>query len=67
MKLSVLDLVPVIEGGSITQAMADATALAEAAEAAGYHRYWVAEHHGMPGIAGGATSLVLAQIGRAHV
>jgi len=64
MKLSVLDLVPVIEGGSITQAMADATALAEAAEAAGYHRYWVAEHHGMPGIAGGATSVVLAHVGR---
>jgi luciferase family oxidoreductase group 1 len=65
MKLSVLDLVPVIEGGTVSRALADAAALAQCAEAAGYHRYWVAEHHGMQGIAGGATAVVLAHIGAA--
>ena len=65
MKFSVLDLVPVIEGGSVARAMADAALLARAAEEAGYHRYWVAEHHGMPGIAGGATAVVLAHVGHA--
>ena len=65
MKLSVLDLVPVIEGGTVAQAMADAALLARAAEEAGYHRYWIAEHHGMDGIAGGATSVVLAHVGHA--
>lgn len=65
MKLSVLDLVPVVEGGSVARAMADAALLARAAEEAGYHRYWVAEHHGMAGIAGGATAVVLAHLGHA--
>ena len=65
MKLSVLDLVPVVEGGSVAGAMAAAAARAACAEAQGYHRYWVAEHHGMAGIAGGATAVVLAHIGHA--
>ncbi len=65
MKLSVLDLIPVVEGGGVAGALADAAMLAQAAEAAGYHRYWVAEHHGMAGIAGGATAVVLAHIGHA--
>ena len=64
-RLSVLDLVPVREGESISQAMQAATDLARAAEAAGCNRFWVAEHHAMPGIAGGATSVVLAHIGNA--
>ncbi|MPT48860.1 MAG: LLM class flavin-dependent oxidoreductase [Sphingobium sp.] len=64
-KLSVLDLVPVTEGGTITEALAHAAALASHAEALGYHRYWTAEHHGMPGIASAATSVVLAHIGAA--
>lgn len=63
--LSVLDLVPVREGGSISEAMADVAAQAQTAEAAGYKRFWVAEHHGMVGIAGGATSVVLAHVGHA--
>ncbi|MFM5918079.1 MAG: LLM class flavin-dependent oxidoreductase [Novosphingobium sp.] len=63
--LSVLDLVPVREGGNPAQALADAAALAQAAEAAGYKRFWVAEHHGMAGVAGGATSVVLAHVGAA--
>ena len=54
--LSVLDLVPVREGGTVAAAMADAAALAQCAERAGYKRFWVAEHHAMDGIAGGAAS-----------
>jgi luciferase family oxidoreductase group 1 len=61
--LSVLDLVPVREGGSVSDAMAEAPLLAMAAEEAGYARYWVAEHHGMAGIAGAATAVVLAHVG----
>ena len=63
--LSVLDLVPVREGGTVAAAMADAAALAQCAERAGYKRFWVAEHHAMDGIAGGAASVVLAHIGAA--
>ena len=62
---SVLDLVPVREGGTLNEAFAAATALAVAAEEAGCKRYWVAEHHAMEGIAGGATSVVLAHVGNA--
>lgn len=64
-ELSVLDLVPVREGGSVPQALAAATDLAQAADRIGYKRFWVAEHHAMEGIAGGATSVVLAHIGNA--
>lgn len=64
-RLSVLDLVPVREGGTLEDAFAAATSLARAAESAGYHRFWVAEHHAMEGIAGGATAVVLAHIGNA--
>ena len=63
--LSVLDLVPVREGGSVAEALADTAALAKAAEDLGYKRFWVAEHHGMDGVAGGATSVVLAHVGHA--
>ena len=62
---SVLDLVPVREGGSVGDALAAATALARTAQDAGCKRFWVAEHHAMKGIAGGATSVVLAHIGNA--
>lgn len=63
--LSVLDLIPVREGGTVSEALADAARLAQIAEEEGYKRFWVAEHHGMEGIAGGATSVVLAHIGHA--
>lgn len=63
--LSVLDLIPVREGGTVPEAMQDAAALALCAERAGYKRFWVAEHHAMDGIAGGATAVVLAHIGHA--
>ncbi|MEL6738784.1 MAG: LLM class flavin-dependent oxidoreductase, partial [Pseudomonadota bacterium] len=64
-QFSVLDLVPVREGGGVAQAFAASTALAQKAEALGCKRFWVAEHHAMDGIAGGATSVVLAHIGNA--
>src|SRR3546814_12560161 len=47
---SVLDLVPVIEGSDLVAALANAADLAAHAERLGYERYWVAEHHGLPGI-----------------
>jgi luciferase family oxidoreductase group 1 len=61
--LSVLDLVPVRQGSDISAALAASGGLAQVAEAAGYRRFWVAEHHGSPGIAGGATAVVLGHIG----
>ncbi len=64
-RFSVLDLVPVIEGSSVGEALSNAAAFAAHAENLGFHRYWVAEHHGMPGIASAATSVVLAHIGQA--
>jgi luciferase family oxidoreductase group 1 len=63
--LSVLDLIPVREGGTVSAALTDAASLARAAEGAGYQRFWVAEHHAMDGIAGGATAVALAHIGHA--
>src|SRR3546814_5342440 len=65
LKLSFLDLVPVTDSGTIAQSLANAADLARHAEALGYHRYWVAEHHGMAGIASAATAVGLAHIGHA--
>lgn len=64
-KLSFLDLVPVTQGGSVAQSLAHAADLAQHVEQLGYHRYWVAEHHGMEGIASAATAVVLAHVGHA--
>ncbi len=64
-KLSLLDLVPVTEGGSIAQSIANAADLAVHAESLGFTRYWVAEHHGMEGIASAATSVVLGHVAAA--
>jgi luciferase family oxidoreductase group 1 len=58
--LSVLDLAPVGEGSSPTQALRASLALAQEVERLGYHRYWVAEHHNMPGIASSAPAVLLA-------
>ncbi|MES2097086.1 MAG: LLM class flavin-dependent oxidoreductase [Pseudomonadota bacterium] len=62
---SLLDLVPVVEGGTVAQALRNAADMARHAEACGYARYWVAEHHGMEGIASSATSVVIAHVGAA--
>ena len=61
--LSVLDLVPIREGRGVAEAMDETGKLAATAEATGYKRFWVAEHHGTLGVAGGATSVVLAHVG----
>jgi len=62
---ALLDLVPVVEGGSVAEALAEVGPMARHAETLGFSRYWVAEHHGMPGIASAATSIVIAEAGRA--
>ena len=64
-ELSVLDLVPVRDGGTVAEALVETASLARCAEKAGYKRFWVAEHHAMEGVAGGATSVVLAHVGHA--
>jgi|TARA_Y100000815_G_scaffold132172_1_gene119324 luciferase family oxidoreductase group 1 len=64
-RFSLLDLVPVREGGDVASALAQTADLAAHAERLGYHRFWVAEHHGMAGIASAATAVVLAHIGHA--
>ena len=60
--LSVLDLAPVAEGSTPADALAAAAGYARAVEALGYDRYWVAEHHGMPGIASSAPAVLLAHV-----
>src|SRR3954463_1768758 len=60
--LSVLDLAPILEGGDAAQALANSLSLARHVEAWGYHRYWLAEHHNMPGIASAATSVVIGHV-----
>ena len=62
MKLSVLDLVTYPEGGSIPEALANSRTLAQLAERCGYHRYWVAEHHNLEGIASSATVVIMAHL-----
>lgn len=61
-KLSVLDLSPINEGQGASEALANTLSLAQHAERLGYHRYWVAEHHNMPGIASAATAVVIGHI-----
>jgi luciferase family oxidoreductase group 1 len=60
--LSVLDLSPILEGGDAAQALRNTLDLARHAERWGYRRYWLAEHHNMPGIASAATSIVIAHV-----
>src|SRR5687767_7316432 len=59
---SVLDLAPVPEGGTASDALRNTLDLAQHAERLGYTRYWLAEHHAMPGIASAATAVVIAHI-----
>jgi len=60
--VSILDLVPVILGETPREALRKSLALAQRAEAFGYRRYWVAEHHNMTGIASAATSVVIGYL-----
>jgi luciferase family oxidoreductase group 1 len=60
--LSVLDLSPIVEGGTARDALRNSLDLARAAERFGYRRYWVAEHHNMDGVASSATAVLVGQI-----
>ncbi len=59
---SVLDLSPIVEGGSAAEALAHSLDLAQHAERWGFHRFWLAEHHNMPGIASAATAVVIGHV-----
>lgn len=61
-KLSVLDLAPIVEGGTARQALEHSRSLAQHAERLGYQRYWLAEHHNMPGIASSATAVAIGYV-----
>ena len=61
--LSVLDLSPIVEGGSAAQAFRNTLDLAQHAEQWGYRRFWLAEHHNMPGIASAATAVLIGHVG----
>ena len=60
--LSILDLSPILEGGDAAQSFGNSLDLARDAERLGYRRYWLAEHHNMPGIASAATAVVIAHV-----
>ncbi|WP_055495313.1 LLM class flavin-dependent oxidoreductase [Streptomyces sp. TP-A0356] len=60
--LSVLDLVTVGAGRTASEALRTSVALARLAESRGFHRYWVAEHHSMPGVASSSPAVILAHL-----
>src|SRR6187455_244925 len=60
--LSVLDLAPIPEGSDAAEALRRSLDLAQHAELWGYRRFWLAEHHGMPGIASAATSVLIGHV-----
>jgi luciferase family oxidoreductase group 1 len=60
--LSILDLSPIPQGASAAEALRNTLALAQHAEALGFKRFWLAEHHNMPGIASAATALVIGHV-----
>jgi luciferase family oxidoreductase group 1 len=67
--LSVLDLSPIVEGGDAGQSLRNSLDLARHVEALGYRRFWMAEHHNLPGIASAATAVALAHVaaGTSHI
>jgi luciferase family oxidoreductase group 1 len=60
--ISILDLAPIVEGGSAAKALRNSLDLAQHAERWGYKRFWLAEHHNMAGIASAATAVVIAHV-----
>jgi luciferase family oxidoreductase group 1 len=60
--LSILDLAPITEGSDAGRALYNSLDLARHAERWGYHRFWLAEHHGMPGVASAATAVVIGHV-----
>ena len=63
--LSVLDLSPIVQGGTAALAFRQTVQLAQHAEAWGYRRFWLAEHHNMPGIGSAATAVLIGHVGAA--
>ncbi|WP_460071715.1 LLM class flavin-dependent oxidoreductase [Streptomyces sp. YKOK-I1] len=64
-RLSVLDRSRIREGHTAAQALRDTVALAREAESLGFHRFWVSEHHGVPGVAGSAPTVLAAAVASA--
>ena len=62
LRVGVLDQSPIVEGGDANQAFLNSVQLAQAAERLGYHRYWVAEHHGSESFAGSAPEILIGHI-----
>lgn len=62
---SLLDLAPVPEGATMAEALSRTVELAQHAEALGFHRFWLAEHHNMPGIASAATAVLIGHVAAA--
>lgn len=62
---SVLDLAPIAQGSTASQAFRNSVQLAQETEKLGYHRFWLAEHHGMAGIASAATAVVIGHVAAA--
>jgi luciferase family oxidoreductase group 1 len=60
--LSILDLAPIVEGGTAADSFRNSLDLAQHGERWGYNRFWLAEHHGMPGIASAATSVLMCHV-----
>ncbi|MGA4988114.1 MsnO8 family LLM class oxidoreductase [Nonomuraea bangladeshensis] len=65
MTLSILDLAPVVSGGTVARALRDTIDLARRAEGFGYRRYWLAEHHFAPGVASSAPAVLIALVAAA--
>ena len=60
--LSILDLTPIRQGGTVADTFQETVALARAAERLGFHRYWLVEHHNTPSVAGAATAVLMAHV-----
>ena len=63
--LSILDLAPIRAGGTAAEALRETLDLARLADELGYHRYWLAEHHNIPGVASSATAVLMGQVAAA--
>ncbi|MFE0019436.1 LLM class flavin-dependent oxidoreductase [Amycolatopsis sp. NPDC059021] len=64
-RLSVLDTSPIVQGSTPKRALLDTVDLAKLADSLGYHRYWVPEHHDMPGVAGSAPAVLIGHLANA--
>ncbi|HMH65659.1 MAG TPA: MsnO8 family LLM class oxidoreductase, partial [Rhizomicrobium sp.] len=60
--ISILDLTPIKQGGNAAASLRETVELAQRAEAWGYHRYWLVEHHNIPSMAGAATTVLMAHV-----